>query len=55
MGTRVKTKSVITLILLGIVDAAIPLPIIGIILIIIIFTRPPWFREVVAEIYRKSG
>ena len=29
MGTRVKTKSVIILILLGIVDAAIPLPVIA--------------------------
>lgn len=55
MGKRIKTKSVITLILLGIVDAAIPLPVIGIMLIIVVYTRPPWFREVVAEIYRKSG
>ncbi|MGA1796567.1 MAG: hypothetical protein ACMUIL_11985 [bacterium] len=55
MGTRVKTKSVAALILLGIVDAAIPVPVIGILLIIVIYTRPPWFRKVVAEIYRGSG
>ncbi|MGA1843344.1 MAG: hypothetical protein ACMUIS_02140 [bacterium] len=55
MGTRVKTKSVITLILLGIADAAIPVPVIGILLIVVIYTRPPWFRRVVAEIYRESG
>lgn len=48
----IKTKSLIGLILLGIMDAAIPFPIIGAILIYILFQRPLWFRNMVREIYK---
>ena len=52
MLNSTQTKSIIALILLGIIDAVIPLPVIGIILIAVIIMRPLWFRDMVAEIYR---
>jgi len=52
MLNSTQTKSMIALIFLGIIDAVIPLPVIGIILIFVIITRPPWFRDMVKEIYR---
>lgn len=49
---NIQTKFIIILIFLGIVDAAIPIPIIGLILIYIIIQKPPWFLDLVQEIYR---
>ncbi len=46
-----KTKCLFALILLGIVDTIIPFPIIGLILIYVVSQKPPWFTEVVREIY----
>jgi hypothetical protein len=37
---NIKTKTLLSLILLGLLDAVIPLPIIGLILIYVIFERP---------------
>ena len=51
----IKTKWFITLILLAMVDTVIPFPIIGAILIYVLFQRPPWFRNVVAELYGATG
>ena len=48
-----KTGIIVSLILLGIVDALIPLPIIGLILLYVIMERPAWFLEAVREIYRE--
>jgi len=48
---NIQTKSIIVLILLGIIDAAIPLPIIGVILIYVIIQKPPWFLDFAKEIY----
>ncbi len=47
----IKSKCLIFLILMGIVDVVIPVPIIGIFLIYVLFQRPPWFLEMVKEIY----
>ncbi|MFZ0451712.1 MAG: hypothetical protein WAL98_20940 [Desulfatiglandaceae bacterium] len=47
----IKSKCLIFLILMGIVDVVIPVPIIGIFLIYVLFQRPPWFFEMVKEIY----
>ena len=47
----VKTKSLILLIFLGIIDVVIPIPILGIILIYVVLQRPPWFTDIVREIY----
>jgi hypothetical protein len=51
----IKTKCLITLILLAMVDTVIPFPIIGAILIYVLLQRPPWFRNVVAELYGATG
>ncbi len=48
---NIKTKTLLSLILLGLLDAVIPLPIIGLILIYVILERPPWFSEIVRQIY----
>jgi hypothetical protein len=50
-----KTKCLITLIILSMVDTVIPFPIIGVILIYILLQRPPWFKNVTAEIYGLTG
>jgi hypothetical protein len=50
-----KTKTLISLLLLCLVDTVIPFPIIGVILIYVLLQRPPWFKNVVAEIYGKIG
>ena len=46
-----KTKTLIALILLSMVDTVIPLPIIGAILIYVLLQRPPWVRNVIGELY----
>ena len=48
---KTTTKIIIQLICLGIVDIVIPIPILGIILIYVVLQKPPWFRDVVDEIY----
>jgi len=47
----IRTKTIFALILLGIVDAVIPLPIIGLILIYVIVQKPLWFLDLVKEVY----
>jgi hypothetical protein len=48
---NIRTKSILILCILGIVDTVIPIPIIGLVLIYIIVQKPPWFSEIVQEIY----
>jgi hypothetical protein len=50
----IQTKTLIFLIFLGIVDMVIPIPILGLILLYVVAQKPPWFANVVGEIY-KSG
>jgi len=47
----IKTKCLVTLIVLSMVDTVIPFPITGAILMYVLLWRPPWFKNVVAEIY----
>jgi hypothetical protein len=49
-----KSKTLIFLIILGIIDMVIPIPITGVFLIYVVFQKPPWFTDLVNEIY-KSG
>jgi len=49
---NIRTKSILVLILLGIVDVVIPIPIIGVMLIYVILQKPPWFMDLVKDIYR---
>lgn len=46
-----KTRSLIALIVLSLVDAVIPIPILGIILIFVLLQKPPWFQDLVREVY----
>ena len=48
---NIKIKTIIFLIVLGLGEVVIPVPILGLILIYVVFQRPPWFMEVVSEIY----
>ena len=48
---RTKTKILIGLILLSVVDMVIPFPIIGVILIHVLLQKPPWFQKLIREIY----
>jgi hypothetical protein len=49
-----KTKTLIFLVILGLVDMVIPVPILGLILVYVVTQKPPWFADLVGEIY-KSG
>ena len=46
-----KTRILISLAGLSIVDAVIPIPIVGLILIFVILQKPPWFHKLVGELY----
>jgi len=50
----IKTKSLIILISLGIMDVVIPIPILGVILIYVVLQRPSWFTNVVRELYNPN-
>jgi hypothetical protein len=50
----IKSKTLIFLIILGIIDVVIPVPITGVILIYVVIQNPPWFADLVNGIY-KSG
>lgn len=49
---NIRTKSIFVLILLGIVDVVIPIPIIGLMLIYVIVQKPSWLLDLAQEIYR---
>ena len=46
-----KTRTILWLVLLGIVDMVIPIPIIGLILIYVIIEKPAWFMDLAKKIY----
>jgi len=46
-----KTRLVIILVAICLVDTVIPLPILGFVLLHVIFVRPLWFRQLVDGIY----
>jgi len=48
----IQTKTLIFLILASIIDMVIPVPILGLILIYVVAQKPPWFANVVDEIYK---
>lgn len=51
-GMKTKTKIMISLVLLGVVDMIIPVPILGFILIYVVLEKPTWFRRAVHDIYQ---
>jgi hypothetical protein len=48
-----KTQILINLIVLAIVDTVVPIPITVMILIMVLFKRPKWFKTWVDRIYRR--
>jgi hypothetical protein len=48
---NLKTKTIICLLMLCIVDMVIPIPILGLALIYIVVQTPPEFRNIVRKIY----
>ena len=50
-----KSKTIILLIVLCLVDIVIPIPIIGIILIYVVFQQPSWFKDMFNDIYNITG
>lgn len=46
-----KTRFLIGLVVLSIVDAVIPVPIVGLILFLVLLQKPPWFHKLVSELY----
>ena len=50
MSTR--TQILIYLLVLGVFDTIIPIPITVLVLIHVLYQKPRWFREWVEEIYR---
>jgi hypothetical protein len=47
-----RTRILIYLTLIAILDTVIPLPITALVLIMILFRKPEWFKEWVERIYR---
>ena len=39
------------LIIFAVIDTVIPIPVTALILIYVVLERPPWFRDLVSEIY----
>jgi hypothetical protein len=51
-GMSTKTQILISLSLLAILDAVIPIPITAMMLIMVLFQKPRWFKEWVDKVYR---
>jgi hypothetical protein len=49
---NVKTKTLVGLVMIGLIDMVIPVPILGIVLFYVVLQKPPWFPEMVSEIYK---
>ena len=49
---NIKTKTIIGLVIIGIIDMVIPVPILGIVLLFVVLQKPPWFAAMVDEIYK---
>lgn len=47
-----KTHILIYIVVLGVFDTIIPIPITALFLVHVLYQRPRWFREWVDEIYR---
>ena len=46
------TRIVASLALLCLIDTVVPVPIVGLILVHVVLTRPAWFTRAVDQIYR---
>jgi hypothetical protein len=50
---NIKTRYLVNLFVLSLIDVIIPVPILGIILIYVVLQRPPWFRQAVQDLYHE--
>jgi len=50
----IKTKTIIALIILGLVDIIVPIPIVALILMYVIIKKPTWFMDVSRGIYKQG-
>jgi hypothetical protein len=48
-----RTQILIYLALLSVIDAVIPIPITAMVLIMVLFQKPAWFKDWVDQIYRR--
>jgi uncharacterized protein (DUF697 family) len=48
---KTKTKIILYLSILALLDTIIPIPFTALMLIYVIFEKPAWFRKLVTEIY----
>jgi hypothetical protein len=48
---KTKTKMLLYLSILAVVDTIIPIPFTALLLIYVIFEKPAWFRNLVTDIY----
>jgi hypothetical protein len=46
-----RSKTILWLVLLGLADIVIPVPILAVVGVYVAVTRPPWFRELVRQVY----
>lgn len=49
MTTRIKI--IIILCLAGIVDTILPFPVLAVVCLYLVATRPPWFKDLIHRIY----
>jgi len=54
-AVNTKTKTLLSLVILALIDIIIPVPLTGILLIYVLLEKPDWFRNVVSEIYDSTS
>ena len=50
-----RTRLITGLVLFMVLDIVIPLPLLGVVLLVVVLTRPPWFLAMVRTVYEKRG
>ncbi len=48
---KLKTKLLIGLVVLAVLDMVIPIPFTALILLYVVLEKPPWFEKVVSDLY----
>jgi len=49
---ELKKKIIIYLILFALIDTIIPIPIMSLLLLYMVLEKPPWFKNLVSDIYK---
>ncbi|HEX9641139.1 MAG TPA: hypothetical protein VGB13_07480 [Candidatus Krumholzibacteria bacterium] len=52
---QTSTRALLHLVPLALVDTFIPVPIVALLLVYVILSRPPWFAKWVRQIYDPAG